>query len=119
MSCFALKGLIFDGDRPRSIHYPAYYTATCQKEKITSHGVSLYNLSAFVVFIRKEIVGQRRRLATEYAGVDKLPDFLWSVTIETQKKFTFLDSGRYAYRITYGQIRKTAKNSLSLIALYA
>ena len=85
MSCFALKGLILDGDRPRSIHYPAYYTATFQKEKITSHGVSLYNLSAFVVFIRREIVGQRRRLATEYAGVDKLPDFLRSDTKDGKK----------------------------------
>ena len=44
VSCFALKGLIFDNDRRRSTHYPAYYTATCQNEKITSHGVSFYNL---------------------------------------------------------------------------
>ena len=44
MSCFTLKGLIFDIDRRRSIHYPAYYKATCQDEKITSHGVSFYNL---------------------------------------------------------------------------
>ena len=44
VSCFALKGLIFDKGRRRSIHYPAYYTATCQNEKITSHGVSFYNL---------------------------------------------------------------------------
>ena len=44
MSCFALKRLIFDNDRRRSIHYPAYYKATCQDEKITSHGVSFYNL---------------------------------------------------------------------------
>ena len=34
MSCFALKGLIFDNDQRRSLHYPAYYTATCQNEKI-------------------------------------------------------------------------------------
>ena len=33
VSCFALKGLIFDNDRRRSIHYLAYYTATCQNEK--------------------------------------------------------------------------------------
>ena len=26
----AMKGLIFDIDRQRSIHYPAYNTATCQ-----------------------------------------------------------------------------------------
>ena len=38
---FALKGLIFDNVRRRSTHYPAYYTATCQNEKITSHGVFL------------------------------------------------------------------------------
>ena len=44
VSCFARKGLIFDNDRRRSLHYPAYYTATCQNEKITSHGVSFYNL---------------------------------------------------------------------------
>ena len=29
----ALKGHIFDNDRRRSIHYPAYYTATCQNKK--------------------------------------------------------------------------------------
>ena len=40
----ALKGLIFDNDRRCSIHNPAYYTATCQNEKITSHVVSFYNL---------------------------------------------------------------------------
>ena len=34
-----LKGLINDNDRRRSIHYSAYFTATCQNEKITSHGV--------------------------------------------------------------------------------
>ena len=37
-------------DRRCSIHYPAYYTATCQNEKITSHGVSFYNI--FVTSIR-------------------------------------------------------------------
>ena len=26
------------------LHYPAYYTATCQNENITSHGVSFFNL---------------------------------------------------------------------------
>ena len=46
----ALKVLIFDSDRRRSIHYPAYYKATSQNEKITSHGVSFYNL--FITSIR-------------------------------------------------------------------
>ena len=36
--------------RQRSIHYSAYYTATCQTQKITSHGVSFYN--KFVTSIR-------------------------------------------------------------------
>ena len=51
---FPLKGLKFD--RRRSIHYPAYYTATCQNEKMTSHGVACYNL--FVTIIRS--VDQQR-----------------------------------------------------------
>ena len=44
VSCFTMKGLIFDNGQRRSIHYPAYYTATCQNENITSHGVSFFNL---------------------------------------------------------------------------
>ena len=43
MSCLALKGLISYNNRRCSIHYPAYYTPTCQNEKITLHGVSFYN----------------------------------------------------------------------------
>ena len=45
-----------------------------------------------------EIVCQRRCLATEYAGVDKLPDYLWSDTKRREseaKKSTFLDNGNY------------------------
>ena len=38
------KGLIFDNDWKRFTHYPAYYTASCQNEKITSHAVSFYYL---------------------------------------------------------------------------
>ena len=33
------KRLIFDNDLRRSIHYPAYYTATCRNEKITFHNL--------------------------------------------------------------------------------
>ena len=40
VSCYALKGLIFD---PDFFYDPTYYAATCQNEKITSHGVSFYN----------------------------------------------------------------------------
>ena len=72
--------------------------ATCQNELITSHAVSFYNLflPAFLVLISRGIVCQRhwRRLATEYAGVDKLPDYLQSDT-KTWKKSTFHDSGHY------------------------
>ena len=50
VSCFALKGFILENDRQRSIHYPAYYTATCQNENITSHSLSLYD--SFVTSIR-------------------------------------------------------------------
>ena len=64
-------------------------------EKMTSHGVSFYIfflftffffyfLPAFVVLISREIVCQRRsrHLATEDAGVDELPDYFWSDTIQ-------------------------------------
>ena len=57
----ANRGLFPDNDRRGSVHYPAYYTATCQNEKISSHGVSFYNF--FVTSIRsvdREIVHQRR-----------------------------------------------------------
>ena len=63
--------------------------ATCRNEKITSHGVYFDNLFVTVVLISRETVRQRRwcRLATEYAGVYKLPDYLRSdmrdVTSET------------------------------------
>ena len=57
---------------------------TCQNEKITSQCVF------FVTSIR--CVDQQRNsrschLATDYAGVDKLPDYLWSDTGDV----TFLD----------------------------
>ena len=44
---------------------------------------TIYSLPAFVVLISREIVRQRRwrRLATEDAGVDKLPDYLGIDTI--------------------------------------
>ena len=32
---FTLKGLILDNDGRCSIHYPSYYAATCQNEKLT------------------------------------------------------------------------------------
>ena len=58
--------------------------------------MSFYNL--FVASIRsvdQQRVCQRRwrRLATEYAGVDELPDNLQSGT-KDGKKSTFLDSGQ-------------------------
>ena len=63
MNCFTLKGLILDNDRRRSIlHHPAYYKATCQDEKITSHGVSFYNL--FVTSIRS-VDQQRNNLSAK------------------------------------------------------
>ena len=80
VSCFALKWLIFDNDRRRSIHYPAYYRATCQNKKITSHGVSFYNL--FVTSILS--VDQQRNnlsaktvtsLSNARRWVDKSPDY--------------------------------------------
>ena len=39
--------------------------------------LTIYLLPAFVVLISREIVG---RLVTDYAGVDKLPDYLRSDT---------------------------------------
>ena len=51
----------------------------------------MYLLPAFVV-LSVEIVRQSH-LATEYAGVDKLPDYLRSDT----KDMTFLDSGHYMH----------------------
>ena len=47
---------------------------------------TIYLLPAFVVLFNREIVSQRRwcRLATEDAGVDKLPDYLRSDTSEKQ-----------------------------------
>uniref|UniRef100_A0A8C5BIY3 Phosphodiesterase n=1 Tax=Gadus morhua TaxID=8049 RepID=A0A8C5BIY3_GADMO len=61
VSCFALKGLIFNNDRRRSI-FPAYYTATCQNEKITSHGVSFYNLSVTSI---RSVDQQRNNLSAK------------------------------------------------------
>ena len=74
-------------------------TRLLAKTKQKNNGVSFYILfvtPAFVVLISKEIVCQRlwRRLATEYAGLDKLPDYLGSDTKEA-KKSTFLDSAHY------------------------
>ena len=56
-------------------------------------------LPAFVVSISREIV----RLATEYAGVDKLPEYLRSV-MKVGKKSTYLDSGHYI--LSNGQLSK-------------
>ena len=49
--------------------------------------IELFEL-LFVVLISREIVRQRRwrRLTTEPAGVDKLPDYLWSDTKAVTKK---------------------------------
>ena len=61
--------------------------------------VTIYLLPAFVVLISREIVRQRRwrRLATEDAGVEKLPDYLRSDTkdvIRGKKSFVFFDSSQ-------------------------
>ena len=52
---------------------------------------------AAVVFISTETVrqGRGRRLATEYAGGDEVPDFLRSDMRDVEKNPRFLDSGRY------------------------
>ena len=81
-----------------SIHYPAYYTATCKNEKYL-HTVCLftiYLLPSAEKLSTKEIVRQRRWrcLATEYAEVDELPDYLHSDTKDVNQS-TFLDSGHY------------------------
>ena len=57
---------------------------------------TIYSLPAFVVLISSEIVRQRRCLATEDAGVEKLPDYLRSDTkdIIGIKSFVFHDSGQ-------------------------
>ena len=47
---------IFDYDH-RSKHYSAYYTATCQNKKLTSHGMSFYNL-----FFTIRSVDQQKKL---------------------------------------------------------
>ena len=69
---------------------------------------TIYLLPAFVVLISREIVCQRRsrHLATEDAGVDKLPDYLRSSLTEKNKS-TFLDSGHYM--LSNGELSK--KNS--------
>ena len=74
----------------RSMHYPAYYTAPCQNETISSQCVFLQ--LPFVVLINREIICQRRWrcLPTGHAEVDKLPYYLRSEDV----KSTFLDSGR-------------------------
>ena len=87
VSCFALKRLIFKNDRC-SIHYTAYYIATCQNEKITSHGVSFYNL-----LISREIVCQIR----------------WQIQPNAL--------GLTNYRTICGVIWKTWKKTLSLTAV--
>ena len=65
---------IFNNDRQRSIHYPAYYMATCQNDNCL--------LPAFVVLNSRGILCQRRwrHLATIYTGSDKLLDHLRSDT---------------------------------------
>ena len=44
VSCFALKGIIFDNDPRRYIHYPAYYTAPCQTKQYL-HTVCLFTIT--------------------------------------------------------------------------
>ena len=115
-NCFPLKGLKFD--RRRSIHYPVYYTATCQNENMTSHGaveviLTIYLLPAFVVLISREIVRQRRwrRLATEDAGVEK-PDYLRSDTKDViigKRSFVFLDSGQFISSIHREVVKSPCK----------
>ena len=69
--------------------------------------VTIYLLPAFVVLISREIVRQRRwrRLATEDAGVEKLPDYLRSDTKDViigKKSFVFHDSGQlYLATVNY------------------
>ena len=49
-----------DNDQQRSIHYPAYYTATYQNEKVNTRCVFLqFICKAFVVLISGDVVGQR------------------------------------------------------------
>ena len=80
------------------IHYPTYYTATCQNEKITSHSVSFYNFTNLF----GEIVHPRRwrRLATGYAGVDSGDStgilVKWYDRRESKAK-TFLNDVNYYY----------------------
>ena len=54
-------------------------------QKITYNLLTIYLLPAFVVLISREVVRQRRRhrLATDYVGVDKFPDYLQSSDKET------------------------------------
>ena len=51
-----IRGLLPDNDRRRSIHYPSYYTATCQNEKITQCLFTVYLLPTLVVLIIREII---------------------------------------------------------------
>ena len=61
------------------------FYSTCHNEKNTSRDVSFHNL--FVTSIRS--VDQPKtlqRLATKYAGVDKLPDYLRSDTKDVNQR---------------------------------
>ena len=71
------------------MHYPAYYTATSQNEKITSHVVSFYNLlrvSIRSVDQPKTLTSLSNRVG--YTGVDELPDYLRSDTEDVKKSLS-------------------------------
>ena len=81
--------------------------ATCQNEK-NNFTQCVFLQLPFIVLISTEIVRQRRwrRLATEQAGVDKLPDYLWSDTRDVKK----LDSGHYISNGHYWKILNHRKS---------
>ena len=113
-NCFPLKGLKFD--RRRSYIIPLI-TRLLAKTKKWLHMVwlvTIYLLPSFVVLISREIVRQRRwrRLATEDAGVEKLPDLLRSDTKDViigKKSFVFLDSGQFISSIHREVVKSPCK----------
>ena len=102
---FPLKGPKFD--RRRSIHYPAYYSATCQNEKITSHGVACYNL--FVTRIRS-VDQQRNSLPkTLTSHVTGLFAERYQRRHYRQKVLCFLDSGQFISSIHRKVVKSPCK----------
>ena len=96
---FPLKGLKF-GDVLYIIPLITRLRAKTKKWLHMVWLVTIYLLPSFVVLISREIVRQRRwcRLATEDAGVEKLPDLLRSDTKDViigKRSFVFLDSGQF------------------------